>query len=104
MRPGSPFKYRGSAIPYVGMLSTPDVMKYKVPIPFAFVPSNAKYDPKLNKMEGYAASKTLFFAEEASFNNKAECKKQINNFNKCVKNNNIEDCAYYLNYLKLNCK
>lgn len=104
MRPGSPFKYRGSATPYVGMLSTPDVLKYKVPVPFAFVPSNPKYDPKLNKLEGHVAPKSFFFVEENNFHNKAECKKQINNFNKCVKNNKMEECLYYLNYLNINCK
>jgi len=104
MRPGSPFKYRGSATPYVGMLSTPDVLKYKVPVPFAFVPSNPNYDPKQNKLEGHATAKSIRVADESNFLNKAECKKQVNNFNKCIRNNHADECAYYMNYLNLNCK
>ncbi len=104
MRPGSPFKYRGSATPYVGMLSTPDVLKYKVPVPFAFVPSNPKYDPKQNSNEGHVATRSVPVVEATSYQNNTECKRQINNYNKCVRNINAENCAYYLNYLNLNCK
>ena len=104
MRPGSPFKYRGSSTPYVGMLATPDVIKYKVPVPFAFVPSNPKYDPKQNKLDGQVSPKTVAVADESNFKNNAQCQKQINNFNKCVRNNQVDECAYYLNYLNLNCK
>lgn len=104
MRPGSPFKYRGSSTPYVGVLSTPDIIKYKVPVPYAFVPSNPKYDPKQINSIGYIASKPIYHVDEKNFNNNAECKTQINNFNKCVRNNNYEACAYYLNYLNFNCK
>jgi hypothetical protein len=104
MRPGSPFKYRGSATPYVGMLSTPDVLKYKVPVPFAFVPSNPKYDPKQNKSEGNAKTRSVPVVQATSFQNSAECQKQVNNYNKCLNNNSADECAYYLNYLNLNCK
>ncbi len=105
MKAGSPFKYRGSTTPYVGMLSTPDVLKYKVPVPFAFVPSNPKYDPKQNKLEANDTSKThIAVANEGNYKNDAECKKQVNNFNNCVRNNSAEECTYYLNYLNLNCK
>lgn len=104
MRPGSPFKYRGSATPYVGMLSTPDVLKYKVPVPFAFVPTNPKYDPKQNKTHGQVATRSVAVAEANSFKNNAECQRQVNNLNKCLKNNSADECAYYLNYLSLNCK
>ena len=104
MRPGSPFKYRGSATPYVGMLSTPDVLKYKVPVPFAFVPTNPKYDPKQNQTHGQVSTRSVQVAQASSFQNNAQCTRQINNYNKCLKNNSAEECAYYLNYLNLNCK
>jgi len=106
MRPGSPFKYRGSSTPYVGMLSTPDVLKYKVPVPFAFVPANPLYNPRqepANKVP--AKSNELISSYEFQYS--PNCQKTLQNYNKCLKNNKnqgVEACTYYLNYLNLNCK
>ena len=106
MRPGSPFKYRGPSVPYVGMLTTPDVLKYKIPIPFAFVPPNPSYDPRQTATATKNASPKNQLISASDFKINSECQKTIQNFNKCVKNNkdNSEFCQYYLNYLNLNCK
>ena len=105
MTPGKPFKFRGSSTPYVGTLSTPDVVKYKIPIPFAFVPPNPNYNPRDQNKKTIARPSELVSA--GSFSNNSDCQKQIQNFNKCVRNNkgnSAEFCAYYMNYLNLNCK
>ncbi len=106
MRPGSPFKYRGPSTPYIGMLTTPDVLKYKIPIPFAFVPPNPSYDPKeIQVKKGPVKRQQLISSSEFQYN--SECQKTIKNYNKCIHNNRltgIEVCLYYLNYLNTNCK
>ena len=106
MRPGSPFKYRGSSTPYVGMLATPDVIKYKVPVPFAFVPANPLYNPKENH-EKKLPAKRCELISSSDFQYNGECQKTIQNYNKCLQNNRQsgnEACLYYLNYLNINCK
>lgn len=105
MRPGSPFKFRTQSNPYVGMLTTPDVVKYKIPIPFAFVPPNPLYNPRENAH--IQPAKLVNLASAADFQNNSHCQKSVQNYNKCIKNNkaNAADvCTYYLNYLSLNCK
>ena len=103
MTPGGPFKFRGMSTPYVGSLSTPDVVKYKIPIPFAFVPPNPTYNPR--EVTKKVSAKKTGLASAGNFNNEPNCQKQIQNFNKCVKNNknDADVCAYYMNYLNLNC-
>ena len=103
MTPGGPFKFRGASTPYIGSLSTPDVVKYKIPIPFAFVPPNPNYNPREQTTKVVAKNTGLVSA--GSFASGQDCKKQIQNFNKCVKNNkdSPDVCAYYMNYLNLNC-
>jgi len=105
MNAGGPFKFRGSSTPYVGSLSTPDVVKYKIPIPFAFVPPNPNYNPREETKKSVVKPTQLVSA--GNFKNESNCQKQIQNFNKCVRNNkenSAEVCAYYMNYLNLNCK
>jgi hypothetical protein len=105
MTPGGPFKFRGLSTPYVGSLSTPDVVKYKIPIPFAFVPPNPKYNPREHHhTEAVRTTETL---NAGRFKKESNCQKQVQNFNQCLRNNKenaAEFCAYYLNYLNLNCK
>jgi len=106
MRPGSPFKYRGSYTPYVGMLSTPDVLKYKVPVPFAFVPANPSYNPRVSG-DKKSPTKRIELISSSEYEYSSECQKTIQNYNKCIKNNRQtgnEACIYYLNYLNINCK
>lgn len=106
MRPGSPFKFRGSSTPYVGMLSTPDVLKYKVPVPYAFVPANPSFNPREEQVKKAPAKRTELISS-SNFQYNAECQKTIQNYNKCIKNNRqggVEVCSYYLNYLNLNCQ
>ena len=104
MTPGGPFKFRGASTPYIGSLSTPDVVKYKIPIPFAFVPPNPNYNPREQTTKKVARNTELVSA--GNFKSQPECQKQIQNFNKCVRNNkdnSADVCAYYINYLNLNC-
>lgn len=103
MHAGSPFKFRSQSNPYVGMLSTPDIIKYKVPVPLAFVPPNPKYDPRKGS-NGKNHNRSVYVADESHFKDILECRRQVYNFNKCVQNNHIDDCIYYLNYLNFNCK
>jgi hypothetical protein len=105
MTPGGPFKFRGVSTPYIGSLNTPDVVKYKIPIPFAFVPPNPKYNPREHNKKKITRPIELISA--GNFKIEKNCQKQIQNYNKCVRNNKVDAvdvCAYYLNYLNINCK
>lgn len=107
MTPGGPFKFRGLSTPYVGSLSTPDVVKYKIPIPFAFVPPNPKYNPRDHSHSKRNIVRPTELISAGKFKIEKNCQKQIQNYNNCVKNNRedaINICAYYMNYLSINCK
>jgi hypothetical protein len=113
MRIGSPFKMRWTGRPSPGMLSTPDVLKFHIPVPFAFVPTNKKFEAKQQHEERYkhnlTEQRTEKFESEQfisnySYMNSRECQQSVNNFNKCLKNNDIQDCQFYLNYLNSLCQ
>ncbi len=104
MKVGHPFKARWTGRPPVGMLCVPDILKYKVPAPFAFVKANPEKEgrelSKHHKQHHVEEPKLL---SGASFKSTKECQLTVNNFNNCLKNNNSETCSYYSNYLRLNC-
>merc|ERR1712032_1376656 len=84
MTPGGPFKFRGSSTPYIGSLSTPDIVKYKIPIPLAF-PPNPNFNPAEQSVKTYP--RTTDLVKAGNYKNDTNCQKQIQNFNKCVTNN-----------------
>lgn len=111
MKIGHPFKMRWSGRPVIGMLSTPDVMKYSIPIPFAFVPPNPEKEAKavhnLTFKHKDGASKpepvkpSLFSA--GSYKISKDCQKMVQNYNNCIRNNSAEYCNYYASYLASQC-
>ena len=105
MRVGAPFKGRGTGRPYPGVLLTPDAIKYHIPIPFAFVAVNNKYNPRTQNThhsETQSAPQTMLLSA-GQFKNDQSCQKQVLNFNKCLRNAQAENCDYYLNYLNNFC-
>ena len=111
MKIGHPFKYRWSGRPVLGMLSTPDIYKYKIPVPFAFVPANSSKEARAtqnlalkhsNRPLTSAEKPELYSANQ--FKVSKDCQKMVQNFNSCIRNNNLETCNYYNNYLNSLCK
>ena len=115
MRAGAPFKTRGTGRPFPGVLLTPDILKFKIPIPLAFVPINPKFNPRVSHEESTAQRHS---AEEntqrvendlmntfksTTFADSAECRQSTENLRKCLLNNNSENCSYYTNYLNNFC-
>ncbi len=107
MRGGHPFKYRFNGRPYIGTLSTPDIIKYKIPLPYAFVASNPKYDPRNNEKKPCCGGKKENIVSAGKYSFDQNCQKMVANFNTCIKNNSKnagEICSYYLNYLNSQCR
>jgi hypothetical protein len=110
MRAGQPFKSRGTGRPYPGILLTPDILKFKIPSPFAFVPVNPKYNPRSQQSgvkaphhSGHTVQSGHSLVSQSLYQNNSNCQAMVQNFNKCIKNNNLEACQYYFNYLSSNC-
>jgi hypothetical protein len=105
MRIGSPFKMRWTGRPSPGMLSTPDILKFHVPVPFAFVPVNCRYDPRTKK-ECCTPNKKKSLVSAGSYKITEECQKMVNSYNNCLKNNMKDPgaCEYYFNYLSSSCR
>lgn len=104
---GVPFKARmGRVSP--GLLATPDIYRYKIPCPVAFVFPNTEKEAR-NVIEGRGVRnaspkprKALLSAGDFKLN--SQCQMQVINFNTCLKNNkNTDSCNYYLNYVKSQC-
>ena len=115
MRAGQPFKTRGTGRPYPGVLLTPDILKFKIPIPYAFVPINPAYNPRVSnehinieKESIEAVAKRVdddlanTFRSTTFFDSK-ECRKTTDNLRKCLQNNSSDNCSYYTNYLSNFC-
>lgn len=110
MKIGHPFKFRWSGRPTPGMLSTPDVLKYKIPVPFAFVPANPAKEARSlhnltynhsNKQPEVISKPNLYSA--GAFKLDKSCQKMVQNYNNCIKNNAADYCTYYANYLASQC-
>ena len=106
MKIGHPFKARWTGRPPVGMLAVPDILKFKIPAPYAFVKANPEKEgrelaTKHHKQSHHEEPKLL---ATGSYKLNKECQLTVNNFNKCIKNNSADACAYYANYLRLNCQ
>jgi hypothetical protein len=107
----SPFKTRWTGRVGPGMLLTPDILKFKIPVGVAFVPVNPKYNPRslLNggkNDQAYGSQQQVQKATTKSqllsasgFQNSKACQKQVQNFNTCLKNNGADNCQYYMSYL-----
>lgn len=107
MRPGHPFKTRAYGRPFPGMLLTPDVFIFKIPIALSFVGVDNKYNPRVQKNENKTqVTKGLPYVKAKNFEEESNCQKTANNYNNCLKNNSqtgADTCFYYLNYLNNNC-
>ncbi len=105
MKIGHPFKARWTGRPPVGMLLVPDILKFKIPAPLAFVKANPQKEgremAKQHKQSHHEEPKLL---ANNSFKTTKECQLTVNNFNNCIKNNLSDACAYYANYLRMNCQ
>jgi hypothetical protein len=104
MKVGHPFKARWTGRPAIGMLCVPDILKFKVPAPFAFVKANPEKEgrelAKHHKQSHHEEPKLL---GNDAYKMTKECQLTVNNFNNCVRNNGSDTCSYYANYLRLNC-
>ena len=115
MRAGQPFKTRGTGRPYPGVLSTPDILKFKIPIPLAFVPINPANNPRVSsdhanvEKESYEAvakrveNDLVNTFRSTTFVDNVECRKTTDNLRKCLQNNSTDNCSYYNNYLNNFC-
>ncbi len=105
MRVGHPFKTRWTGRPPIGMLSTPDVLKFKIPAAYAFVKANPEKEGRdmahNNLKQSHHEEPRLL--DNGSYKLNKECQLTVNNFNKCIKNNGADACGYYANYLRFNC-
>jgi hypothetical protein len=109
MKIGHPFKARWGGRPALGMLAVPDILKYKIPVPFAFVPINPEKDGRAmaqNKQHSSVGQKKEQpkLLSSAAYAFTKECQKIVQNYNNCIKNNNSDTCSYYSNYLRLHCQ
>ncbi len=109
MRVGQPFKGRAWGRPSPGVLLTPDALKFKIPLPLAFVAANSRFNPRTQNQSGHqgqqkhSAPQTQLVSS-GQFKVEANCQKTVNNYNKCLTNASSDSCVYYLNYLNNNCK
>ena len=104
MKVGHPFKARWTGRPPVGMLLVPDILKFKVPAPFAFVKANPEKEGReLAKHPRNTHREEPKLLNSGDYKFTKECQLTVNNFNNCIRNNSAETCAYYANYLKFNC-
>lgn len=106
----SPFKTRWVGRCGPGMLLTPDILKFQIPVPIAFVPADPRYNPRtlLNKKnhashhihENNTKSDLL---TSPNYKNSKLCQQTVQNFNICLRNNGTENCQYYMTYLNKMC-
>jgi len=107
MKTGQPFKGRCWGRPSAGVLLTPDALKFKIPLPLAFVAVDNNYNPRAlssNAQGTHQIESQVQMLSSGSFKLDQGCQKTVNNYNKCLKNTSPDDCFYYLNYLNNNCK
>ena len=93
--------------PAIGVLSTPDVLKFHVPLPHAFVPiDNEKtVDRQTGAFLGNTEKKPrVQLASSGHYKFNADCQKTVLNLNRCLKNVGVQDCQYYNDFLNRQCK
>ncbi len=103
-RVGAPFKGRCWGRPTPGVLLTPDALKYKIPMPIAFVPADPSVNPRNEHVVAPKHENRIQLLSAGNFKNEVNCQKTVNNFNKCLLNASPDDCLYYMSYLQANCK
>ena len=100
MKVGHPFKARWTGRPPIGMLLVPDILKFKVPAPFAFVKANPEKEARetsKHPRNSHRDETKLLSSGDYKFTK--ECQLTVNNFNNCIRNSSLETCAYYANYV-----
>jgi hypothetical protein len=107
MKIGHPFKSRWTGRPPIGMLLVPDILKFKIPVAFAFVKPHPEKDGRALAHKQHTShgnsQQQVKLLSAGSFSMTKECQKTVQNFNNCIKNNNNNACSYYSNYLKSHC-
>ncbi len=110
MRGGHPFKVRYGGRLSQGILINPEMLKFKIPCPIAFVPVNPAKSPRHLRanLVQKKISKTPNLITSGSVVNTPNCQKIVQNYNSCVTNNknfnNFDKvCQYYRDYLTRNC-
>lgn len=101
---GRPFKY--STAQNQNSLITPDVLKFHVPVPLAFTPTNP--ENAVDKKTGRFPAKPLRNYENLVYSSQyklhPDCQATVMNLNKCITNVGSQHCEYYTNFLNRVCK
>ena len=106
MTTGKPFKSRMGSRPAIGNLSTPDVFKFHVPLPHAFVPIDS--EKTVDKQTGAFLEKKekkprISLESSGLYKFNEDCQKTVINLNRCLKNVGYQNCQYYNNFLNKMC-
>lgn len=101
---GRPFKYSSTQNP--NSLSTPDVLKFHVPVPVAFTPVNPEnaIDKKTGRFPTKPARKHENLVSSGQYRLNPDCQTTVMNLNRCIKNIGSNHCEYYTNFLNRVCK
>ena len=107
MRIGHPFKSRWGGRTSQGLLINPEMLKFKIPCPIAFVPLNQEKSPR-HQMENPVKHQVVprqQLISAGSVKVTPDCQKTVQNYNNCLKNNNGVGsmCDYYRHYLNNSC-
>ena len=102
---GKPFKGRNGKRISPSVLSTPDVLKFHVPIAYAFVPINQEktVDKHTGKFIEAPKRRSGQLLSSGQYKLNSECQKTVLNYNKCLKNVGEASCQFYMNTLNRNC-
>lgn len=112
MRGGHPFKVRWGGRPTQGILICPEMLKYKIPTPIAFVPINPEKSPRnllsnSHNQHLHGSHKQPHFISSGSVKSSPNCQQYVKNFNSCISNNlklNSEKvCQFYKDYISKSC-
>jgi len=109
MRGGHPFKVRWGGRASQGVLINPEMLKFKIPTPIAFVPINPEKSPRIQIFQPSCKLQPKIPSLIPTNNVKQtiDCQKTVQNFNICVSNNiksnSAKVCQYYKDYINNAC-
>jgi len=109
MRGGHPFKVRWGGRASQGVLINPEMLKFKIPTPIAFVPINNEKSPRylMSHPSRNQSSMSPSLITLGSVKQTPNCQKIVQNFNTCVsnniRNNSTKICQYYHDYINNSC-
>ena len=82
------------------MLISSDIVKYGIPVPFAFVPVNPTKAPGACSYQPVVESKPL---DSFLYANSEKCQSLLRNFNNAVANKVASSASFYKNALDSKC-